>query len=76
MMDPADNPVIIDFDSCTIGEGVKIVKGFTMGWSLPDSESGVRENDFYGLKKLEEFLSEPIGEKTEMDMEDREANGE
>ncbi|RGP72139.1 serine threonine kinase [Fusarium longipes] len=58
MMDPADNPVIIDFDSCT-REGEKMVKGWTLGWCIKDSMTGERENDFYGLIKLEEYLAAP-----------------
>ncbi|KAM0502468.1 hypothetical protein ACHAP8_004013 [Fusarium lateritium] len=62
MMDLSDNPVIIDFDSCT-HKGKKALKGGTRNWCIEDAETGSPENDFYVLKKLEEYLSKPMEEE-------------
>ncbi|KAM0224777.1 hypothetical protein ACHAQD_001571 [Fusarium lateritium] len=56
MLDAGDNPVIIDFDSCT-REGEKLLKFGTPDWSIEGVKTGSRENDFYGLARLEEHLS-------------------
>ncbi|KAF4959411.1 hypothetical protein FSARC_10736 [Fusarium sarcochroum] len=56
MVDASDNPVIIDFDSCK-HEGEELVKCGTPDWCLEDMQYAARENDFFGLSKLEELLS-------------------
>lgn len=57
MMD-GDNPIIIDFDSCK-AEGAKLgVKGGTFEWEIDGAEYARRENDFYGLSKLQGLLKE------------------
>ncbi|KAJ4268917.1 hypothetical protein NW762_002988 [Fusarium torreyae] len=58
MMDPSDNPVIIDFDACR-REGDRLVKVGTEDWALEGITHAAYENDFYGLSKLEEFLTKP-----------------
>ncbi|KAI5867860.1 serine/threonine kinase [Durotheca rogersii] len=56
MIDDADRPVIIDFDSCQ-HEGDKLgVKTGTWGWSIEGAEYAQRENDFLGLSKLKGYL--------------------
>jgi serine/threonine protein kinase len=55
MLDVNDNPIIIDFDSC-VREGEELDKCGTFGWCLDGMEFGSRENDYYGLKKIEEYL--------------------
>lgn len=53
-----DTPVIIDFDSCQAdGDAVGIKVG-SVGW-MPEGglRSSMRENDYFGLKKIEEFLA-------------------
>lgn len=57
MLDANDNPVIIDFDSCR-REGEELVKSGTPDWVMEDARYATRANDFYGLSKLEEFLSD------------------
>ncbi|KAF0640573.1 hypothetical protein FPSE5266_12024 [Fusarium pseudograminearum] len=57
VMDASDNPVIIDFDSCT-RKGEKIVKGVWYPDScIKNAKTGSPKNDFYALKKLEEYFS-------------------
>ncbi|KAJ4263539.1 hypothetical protein NW762_006358 [Fusarium torreyae] len=58
MLDPSDNPVIIDFDACT-AEGGKLLKGGTPFWDLEFTEDASRKNDLSGLSKLEEWLDVP-----------------
>ncbi|KAG8674185.1 hypothetical protein FPOAC2_00170 [Fusarium poae] len=58
MIDEFDNPVIIDFDSCTC-QGEKVVKGWTRNWCMEGAELSSPENDFYGLRKIEEYLLRP-----------------
>jgi len=49
-------PVIIDFDSCR-REGDKLGSTVgTMGWSDESMEFAIPANDYYGLKKIEEFM--------------------
>ena len=51
-----DNFVIGDFDSCT-PEGAELgVKAGTTGWTRRDFRTAERENDLYGLTKIEEYL--------------------
>jgi serine/threonine protein kinase len=51
------NPVIIDFDSCKReGQGLG-VKGGTDGWVAEGITHANRQNDFYGLSKIKEFLA-------------------
>ncbi|CAJ0553252.1 Ff.00g117640.m01.CDS01 [Fusarium sp. VM40] len=56
MMDPSDNPVIIDFDSCT-REGEGLLKFGTPDWFPEGARIGSRQNDFYALRKMDEYLS-------------------
>lgn len=51
--------VIIDFDSCG-REGDKLVKAGTMGWSDDGFDFATANNDYYGLKKIEEAISCPV----------------
>lgn len=56
MIDDADRPVIIDFDSSQ-HEGDKLgIKAGTWDWSIEDAEYAQRENDFFGLSKLKSYL--------------------
>ncbi|KAG7405730.1 Serine/threonine-protein kinase H1-like protein [Fusarium oxysporum f. sp. raphani] len=56
MMGADDNPVIIDFDSCKrVGE--ELFKGGTPDWMITNARYATPDNDFFGLSKLEEFLS-------------------
>jgi serine/threonine protein kinase len=49
--------VITDFDSCTM-EGDELgAKAGTDGWTSDDFEFAHRENDWFGLEKIKEFLS-------------------
>ena len=50
-----DTPVIIDFDSCQ-HEGDKCTSAGTKGWSLEDMRFSVAQNDYYGLRKIQEAL--------------------
>ncbi|KAM0551726.1 hypothetical protein ACHAPJ_008293 [Fusarium lateritium] len=58
MLDPNDNPIIIDFDACTV-EGGKLIKGGTPFWNLEFTEVASRKNDLSGLSKMEEWLNVP-----------------
>jgi hypothetical protein len=58
MMDPGDNPVIIDFDSCT-REGEGLLKFGTPDWFPEGARTGSRQNDSYALRKMDEYLSRP-----------------
>ena len=52
------NPVIIDFDSCR-REGQELgLKWGTPFFAMEDMTHATRENDFYGLAKIREFLME------------------
>jgi serine/threonine protein kinase len=51
-----ENPVIIDFDSCG-REGEMLVKAGTMDWSDDKFDFASPENDYFGLKKIEEAIS-------------------
>lgn len=56
MLDRHDMPVIIDFDSCQ-WEGMELgIKGGTYTWSDESVRDAKKENDWYGLEKIEEFL--------------------
>lgn len=56
MFDDDDIPVIIDFDSCQ-NEGDELgLKAGTPGWSDVNSKMSVAENDYYGLRKIEDLL--------------------
>ncbi|EHK17969.1 uncharacterized protein TRIVIDRAFT_67189 [Trichoderma virens Gv29-8] len=55
MIDADDNPVIIDFDSCKC-EGEELVKGGTIDWEIENARYATRENDFFSLSKLQEYL--------------------
>ncbi|KAI0532458.1 kinase-like domain-containing protein [Xylaria digitata] len=56
MIDDANKPIIIDFDSCK-PEGEELgIKAGTHGWTADDSKFAVRENDFYALEKIDAFL--------------------
>jgi hypothetical protein len=51
-----DNPIIIDFDSCKlVGEKLGVKAG-TIGWIIAGSEYATRENDLFGISKLQEFV--------------------
>jgi serine/threonine protein kinase len=51
-----DTPVIIDFDSCG-KEGDKLLKGGTMSWTDGSIDIATAQNDYYGLKKIEEIMA-------------------
>lgn len=52
-------PVLVDFDSCQESGSTVKIKGGTPGWSKDASgELVVEENDWYGLEKIEAWLSE------------------
>jgi serine/threonine protein kinase len=58
IMMEANNPVIIDFDSCK-RQGQELgLKGGTDGWALEGVTHAEHNNDFYGLAKIREFLIE------------------
>jgi serine/threonine protein kinase len=57
ILSDGDSFVISDFDSCT-REGDELgLKAGTRGWTKDDFRIAKRENDLYGLSKIEEFLS-------------------
>lgn len=62
MMDANDNAVIIDFDSCAV-EGGELRKLGTPGWSknAGGMKVSARENDLYGLEKIQEWLNQESG---------------
>ncbi|KAL7944024.1 kinase-like domain-containing protein [Trichoderma barbatum] len=60
MMNADGKPVIIDFDSCK-REGEKLVKCGTPDWMIEDAQYATRDNDFFGLSRLQEFLSDGDG---------------
>ena len=52
-----DAPIIIDFDACRPeGEELGLKKG-TKGWYDESSTHSCRENDYYGLRKIKEFIN-------------------
>ncbi|EGC47225.1 serine/threonine protein kinase [Histoplasma capsulatum var. duboisii H88] len=56
MMDERDNPVIIDFDSCQ-REGAQLgLKAGTAGWAMEGTVYATRQNDFFGLSKIQKLL--------------------
>ncbi|PGH09737.1 hypothetical protein GX51_00417 [Blastomyces parvus] len=63
MIDKMDNPVSIDFDSCQ-KEGNKLgLESGTIGWAMESPAYARKENDFFGLSKVREFLMGDGGEK-------------
>ena len=52
-------PVIIDFDSCT-NFGNTLAKGGTPGWSDENFDPSDPENDYYGLRRIEEAMSSSV----------------
>lgn len=54
-----DTPVVIDFDSCG-REGDKLLKAGTMGWSDESFDIAAVRNDYYGLKRIEDAISDLI----------------
>ncbi|KAF5000376.1 hypothetical protein FGRMN_1844 [Fusarium graminum] len=64
MLDAGDNPVIIDFDSCK-PEGEHLLKRGTPNWSIESSRTSSRENDFYGLRKIEEYFANGMEEENQ-----------
>jgi serine/threonine protein kinase len=63
MMDAGDNPVV-DFDSCT-REGEALLKFGTPDWFPETVRTGSRQNDFYALRKMVEYLSRPWEQEAE-----------
>jgi serine/threonine protein kinase len=60
IMMKADNPVIIDFDSCR-RQGQELgLKGGTKGWALEGVTHAEYDNDLYGLDKIREFLMQEV----------------
>jgi serine/threonine protein kinase len=56
IMMKADNPVIIDFDSCK-RQGQELgLKGGTNGWAREGITHAEYENDFYSLSNIREFF--------------------
>ncbi|KAG5291856.1 serine/threonine-protein kinase [Histoplasma ohiense] len=56
MMDERDNPVVIDFDSCQ-REGAQLgLKAGTAGWVMEGTVYATRQNDFFGLSKIQKLL--------------------
>jgi len=53
-----NTPIIIDFDSCReIGASLKGEMAGTLGWDH-NGQFSEPENDFYGLRKMREWLIE------------------
>ena len=50
------SPVIIDFDSCK-PQGDKLLKGGTWGWCDESARVADRNNDYYGLRKIQKALN-------------------
>jgi hypothetical protein len=77
MMDAGDNPVLIDFDACT-REGEALLKFGTPDWFDETVRIGSRQNDFYALRKMVEYLSRPWEQVAEerRERELMELNGE
>jgi serine/threonine protein kinase len=56
MLTASDTPVIIDFDSCQKeGDGLGAKRG-TIGWTDEEFDIARPENDYYGLRKIEEKM--------------------
>ena len=56
ILSDGDDFVVADFDSCTM-EGDELgLKAGTIDWTNEDFSVAERENDFYGLAKIEEYL--------------------
>jgi serine/threonine protein kinase len=64
MLEANDTPVIIDFDSCRREGEVLGLKAGTIGWADENFKIAKPENDYYGLRRIEEEMrrhSEPVG---------------
>ncbi|KAF8534456.1 kinase-like domain-containing protein [Trichophaea hybrida] len=58
-----DTPIIIDFDSCQLEGDILGIKSGTFMWCDESSVVAVRQNDYYGLLRIRNFLEDMGGNR-------------